>query len=94
MKVTEEVQDYNDVQGLIQHAMDQDFNKANKVFGDVMTLKLQDMMDQEKIKIADQIYNGVEPDEEQLDLDLDDPLDDDDIEDDEDTEEDLDAEED
>ena len=92
--MTEEVQDYNDVQGLIQHAMDQDFNKANKVFGDVMTLKLQDMMDQEKIKIADQIYNGVEPDEEQLDLDLDDPLDDDDIEDDEDTEEDLDAEED
>lgn len=75
--MTEEVQDYNDVEGLIQHAMDQDFNKANKVFGDVMTLKLQDLMDQEKIKLADQIYNGVEPDEEQLDLDLDDPTEDD-----------------
>lgn len=74
--MTEEVQDYNDVQGLIQHAMDQDFNKANKIFGDIMTLKVQDMLDQEKIRLADQIYNDVEPeeepDDEQLELDLED----------------------
>ena len=71
----DDVQDYNDVQGLIQHAMDQDFNKANKIFGDIMTIKVQDMLDQEKVRLADQIYNGGEPDdedEEQLEMDFDD----------------------
>ena len=44
--MSEDVQDYNDVQGMVQHAMDQDFNKANQVFGDVMSLKIQDLLDQ------------------------------------------------
>ena len=79
----DEVQDYNDVQGMISHAMDQDWNNANKIFGDIMTMKVQDMLDQEKIRLADQIYNGAEPDEdeEQLELDLEDE---DTLEDDED----------
>ena len=71
------------VQELIQNALDQDYNKANKVFGDMMTVKLDDLLDQEKIKMADQIFNGasdVEDDEddvgdedgaEQLELDID-----------------------
>ena len=60
------------VQDLIQYAMDQDFTKAGKAFGDVMTIKMTDLLDQEKIRIADQMYNGVEDEEdEQLDLDLD-----------------------
>lgn len=68
-----EVEDYNDVQGLIQHAMDQDFNKANKIFGDIMTVKMNDLLDQEQIRLADQIYNGADPDEdEQLEMDFDD----------------------
>lgn len=67
-----EVEDYNDVQGLIQHAMDQDFNKANKIFGDIMTVKMNDLLDQERIRLADQIYNGADPDEdEQLEMDFD-----------------------
>ena len=65
-----------EIQNMIQHAMDQDYSQANNIFGDIMTMKLNDMLDQEKIRIADQIYNGVEddedidPDEDQLELDL------------------------
>jgi len=74
------------VKDLIQNALDQDFNKANKVFGDIMGLKVQDILDQEKIRIADQMYNDA-PEEEQLELDLeDDPIED---EDDEVTDEDV-----
>ena len=69
-----------DTQTMIQHALDQDWNKANKVFGDMMSTKLQDVLDQEKIKLADQIYNGaeeieddeVELDDDQLEMDLED----------------------
>lgn len=43
---------------MIQHALDQDFNKANEVFGEIMSVKISDVLDQEKIKIAGQIYNG------------------------------------
>jgi len=81
--MTDEVQDYNDVQGMIGHAMDQDWNNANKIFGDIMTMKVQDLLDQEKVKLADQIYNGAEEepeiddtptDDEQLELDLEDEV--------------------
>lgn len=62
------------VQDLIQYAMDQDFTKAGKAFGDIMTIKMSDLLDQEKIRIADHMYNGGTEDEEgdgQLDLDFD-----------------------
>ena len=66
----------NPMADLVQHALDQDYNKANKVFGDVMGVRINDVLDQEKIKLADQLYNGDEPEEdeevedEQLELDL------------------------
>ena len=52
------------IQDLIKNAIDKDYNKANQVFGEVMTIKLSDLMDQEKIKMADQIHNDAEPEEE------------------------------
>ena len=62
----------NPLNDLVQHALAQDFNKANKIFGDLMGTKIQDALDQEKIKLADQIYNGAEldddPEEEEMDL--------------------------
>ena len=63
------------INDLVQHALDQDYNKANKIFGELMSVKLTDVLDQEKIKLADQIYNGVEDpedpeDDDQLELDL------------------------
>ena len=53
-----------EVTDLIQHALDQDYNKANKVFGYMMGVKVNDLLDQEKIKLADQIFNDVEPEED------------------------------
>ena len=63
----------NPVFDMIQHALDQDYNKANDVFNNMMTIKQSDLIDQEKIRIAGQVYNGVDPDEDeedQLELDL------------------------
>jgi len=73
-----------DTQTMIQQALDQDWNKANKTFSDMMSVKLQDVLDQEKVKLADQIYNGaeeieddeVELDDDQLEMDLEDEGDD------------------
>ena len=68
----------NPLRDLVQHSLDQDYNKANKIFSDVISVKLNDVLDQEKIKLADQLYNGqpaeeddTEGDEDQLELDLD-----------------------
>ena len=69
-----ETQETNPVQDLIQYSIDKDYTQASKTFGDIMTIKLNDLLDQEKIRLSEQIYNGVkdEPEEgEQLDLDLD-----------------------
>jgi hypothetical protein len=52
------------VKDMIQQALDQDYNDANKTFNDVMTIKMSDLLDQEKVRLADQIYNGVEPNDE------------------------------
>ena len=73
--MSEEVQT-NPLQDLVQHALDQDYNKANQIFGDLMGTKISDALDAAKIKLADQLYNGAEEDEEpnddQLELDLED----------------------
>ena len=68
----------NPLKNLVQHSLDQDYNKANKIFSDVISVKLNDVLDQEKIKLADQLYNGqpaeeddTEGNEDQLELDLD-----------------------
>ena len=68
----------NPLEDLVQYSLDQDFNNANKVFNDVISVKLNDVLDQEKIKLANQLYNGqpaeeddTEGAEDQLELDLD-----------------------
>jgi hypothetical protein len=82
----ETTNDVNTIDDLIKHSLAQDYNKANEVFGNVMTIKLADVLDQQKIKIAGQIYNGDPADEE-------DPLDDEDFEEDEIDDEESDDEE-
>jgi hypothetical protein len=66
-----------EIRNMIQHAMDNEYSQANNIFKDMMTIKLNDLLDQEQVRIADAIYNGVEdnaeendPDEDQLELDL------------------------
>jgi hypothetical protein len=62
----------NPLQDMIHHAINQNFNQANDVFNNMMTIKMSDLIHQEKIRVADQVYNGVDPNEEdeQLELDL------------------------
>ena len=84
--MSEEVQaevETNPIEDMINYAIDQNFNKANNLFNDMVTIKMSDLLDQEKINVANQMYNGVEPDDEddedlmgdeddsQLELDLD-----------------------
>tara|TARA_Y100000052_G_scaffold25077_1_gene28247 strand:+ start:439 stop:795 length:357 start_codon:yes stop_codon:yes gene_type:complete len=54
------------IEDLVQHSLAQDYNKANEVFGNVMTTKLADVLDQTKMKLAGQIYNGDPEDEEEI----------------------------
>ena len=83
----------NHIQDLIKASLDQDYNHANKVFGEVMTIKLSDLMDQEKVRMADQVYNGAPAEEEEVDP-SDEDLEDDTEESEEDEDKDEDAEED
>ena len=80
----------NYIQDLIKASLDKDYNHANKIFGEVMTIKMSDLLDQEKVKMADQVYNGVPEEEEPIpeDEDLKD-----DAEEDEDEDEEVDSEE-
>ncbi len=61
------------IEQLIQQAADKDYAAANTTFVDIMNQKLADTLEQEKIRVSGEIYNGLEQeDEEQLELDLDD----------------------
>lgn len=62
-----------DIQDMINHAMSNEFSHANNIFNDMMTVKLNDVLDQEKVRLADQIFNGGEDESvevDQLELDL------------------------
>jgi len=82
----------SEIKDLIRHALDQDYNKANDTFGEIMSIKMTDLINQEEIKVANSIYNGVEDtdDEEEAieidDADLDDieNIEDDEVEEDDD----------
>ena len=97
MSEAEATVETNPITDMIQYALDQDFNKANDVFNSMMSVKMSDVLDQEKIKLADQLYNGGEEDEdeddEQLDFEFDEDEDDDDSLEDEDLEDDNEEEE-
>lgn len=80
----------NPIEDLIQSATTQDFSAASDIFNDIMSSKMADALEQQKIAVANRIYNGVEPEDEDIsdeDLELDDEdleLDDEDLIDDDD----------
>lgn len=83
----------NPVEELIDAIAAQNFNRAKEHFDGIIYDKMNDSIEQEKITVANQIFNNVEDDEEQLDLDLgDEELDDEDYVVDEEPEEDEDEE--
>ena len=65
----ERLDDPNHIQDLIKASLDKDYNHANKIFGEVMTIKMSDLLDQEKVRLADQIYNGATEEEEEVEID-------------------------
>ena len=89
----------NHIQDLIKASLDKDYNNANKIFGEVMTIKMTDLLDQEKVKLADQIYNGVPAEEEEPEIDDEDNMEEvegeeeDEVESEEDEEEEAESEE-
>jgi hypothetical protein len=59
----------SDIETMIGHAANQDFNAANDVFQELIGQRMTDALDQAKIEVAGQVFNG---EEEQLELDLED----------------------
>ena len=49
--------------------MNQDYTTANEIFNDMMSNKVSDALDQEKIAIANQLYNGGEPEDDDYEVD-------------------------
>ncbi len=54
-----------DITDLINNVTDQDFANAGPTFAEIMKSKMDDALEQEKISLADQIFNGVDPEEEE-----------------------------
>lgn len=73
----------SDIETMIGHAANQDFNAANDVFQELIGQRMTDALDQAKIEVAGQVFNG---EEEQLELDLEDEDFESDEEDEEETE--------
>ena len=68
-----------EIEDLINSVVDQDFAKAEPTFKDIMSAKLDDALEQEKIAMADIMFNGAEVDEEES-AEVDDDITDEDME--------------
>ena len=66
-----------EVTDFLDQVINQDFASAAPMFKDIMGDMVNQSLEQEKVKIADGVFNGVDPearaDEDQYELDLDDP---------------------
>lgn len=75
------------IEDFIDKVQMQDFTNASPVFGELMSSKLADALDQAKMKIANEVFNSGDEDDDELeevsDEEVDEILDDDDEEDDE-----------
>ena len=64
------------IDDFIDQVQNQDFSKASVTFADLMNAKTADALEQEKIAVADQVFNGVDPEEqEELEAGEDDDID-------------------
>ena len=62
--MSDNVEMENSFADLVDAALAKDYNKANEIFGAAIAAKQNDVLDQERIKVAGQIFNGVEDEEE------------------------------
>ncbi len=66
-----------EVTDFLDQVINQDFSSAAPTFNDIMGDLVNQSLEQEKVKIADQVFNGVDPEEradnDQYEMDLEDP---------------------
>lgn len=66
-----------EVTDFLDQVINQDFASAAPTFNDIMGDMVNQSLEQEKVKMANQVFNGVDPeeraDQDQYELDLDDP---------------------
>ena len=70
-EVMEPEVEVNPMQTFVDDILAKNFAGAQTTFNDLLGAKLNDALDAEKVALANQVYNGAEPDEDQLELDLD-----------------------
>jgi hypothetical protein len=65
------IENNNPIADLLKSIEGEDFNTAETQFNDLIGDRLQDTLDQAKVRIASSIYNGEEPEQEESEEDLD-----------------------
>ena len=68
------------IDDFIDQVQNQDFSKASVTFSDLMSTKVSDALEQEKISLADQIFNGAEAEDEAIEDDEFDDISDEELE--------------
>lgn len=68
------------IDDFIDQVQNQDFSKAGVTFSDLMNTKVSDALEQEKISLADQIFNGAEAEDEAIEDDEFDDISDEELE--------------
>ena len=69
-EVIEPEAEVNPMQTFVDNILTKNFAGAQTTFNDMLGTKLSDALDAEKVSMAQQVYNGAEPDEDQLEMDL------------------------
>ena len=64
------------IEDLINTVTTQDFSKAGPTFAEIMQGKMADALEQEKISVANQVFNNAEPEDEDISDEEDDEEDD------------------
>lgn len=65
--VDQEVEVVDPIRSFVDVLQGANFANAETLFNDILGDKVQNALDAEKIAVADQIFNGVEPEEMELD---------------------------
>jgi len=73
LEVTGSPMENQDIMTMIDFTDKGEYTKATEIFNDQLMQRMDDALSQTKIAMADKMFNGVDPDdEEQLEMDLDD----------------------
>jgi hypothetical protein len=66
----------SEVSDFIDKILNKDYNQANDIFSDLMSSRVNDLLDQEKVSVASNMFNDIETqtetDEDAEDIDIDD----------------------